>query len=431
MSIAFTSMSMVAFFAAIAATVIAAANVLLILFLGLLLGIFLTKCSDRIEPVIRFRYEVRLTIVTTLLLLVLAATLFGLGTSIDQQLQAASSRLDSSLEKVERWLRSKPAIFDSIKQLPFSDELFLKDQEESSRRSNNQSAAKIGSNERSINSVQSDDADDPPEKSSTKDAGNSKGDSSSLTSLVTGDSQVTGSVQTPEVSLKKTTGDAVGMAAGRVVRTFQKMLSTTFGLVANIGIIFFVGVFLAVDPSLYRDGVANLFPADRRDRIIEVMNLTSDSMFNWIVGRFIAMLLTGIGTAITLAVLGVPMSISIGIATGILTFIPNIGGFIALILASLMALTQGPSTVVWVVIAYGAIQLVESNIITPMIQQYQTSIPPALLLSFQLVFGILNGFLGIMVATPLLAAILPAVKELWIEDVLGGGTGENTERQLD
>ena len=148
----------------------------------------------------------------------------------------------------------------------------------------------------------------------------------------------------------------------------------------------------------------------------------AESMFRWIIGRFIAMLLTGVGTAIVLAVLGVPMPITIGIATGLLTFIPNIGGIIALVLAALMALSQGPMTVVWVVVAYGAIQLVESNLITPMIQQYQTSIPPALLISFQLIFGVLNGFLGIMIATPLLAAILPMVKEFWIKDALGDST---------
>ena len=117
--------------------------------------------------------------------------------------------------------------------------------------------------------------------------------------------------------------------------------------------------------------------------------------------------------------LGVPMAITVGIITALLTFIPNIGGIIALALAMLMAFTQGPMTVLWVIVIYSVLQLIESNVISPLIQQHQTSIPPALLLSFQVILGALTGFMGLLVATPLLAATLVAVREFWIKDVLG------------
>ena len=205
---------------------------------------------------------------------------------------------------------------------------------------------------------------------------------------------------------------------GALFKAFQNMIGTTFGLIANMGLIFFVGMFIAVNPPLYRDGFARLFPIERRKRITEVMDQMSDSMYAWLNGRFIAMLITGVGTAIALWLLGVPMPISIGVITGLLTFIPNIGGIIALALAMMMALTQGPMTVVWVVVVYAVLQLVESNIVTPLVQQHQTSIPPALLLAFQIVLGALTGFLGLLVATPLLAAGLVGVQEFWIKDVL-------------
>jgi predicted PurR-regulated permease PerM len=375
---------------AIVATVVLAVDVLMLLFLGLLLGVFLCQCSTMLGRVTPWHYAINLGGITVLLLSIAMGTLFGLGVSLDNQFDKASANLDSSVEKIEKWLKSRPTVFDVVKKVPFSNELFSKEF-----------------------------VNDPLEQAETTETApgserewNGRGERSKSEDSIDAD----------PLQIKKTAESAIRTAGGRVIQTVRKMMGTTFGLLANVGIIFFVGIFLASDPVLYRDGFAKLFPIQRRSRIAEVMDLMAESMFRWIIGRFIAMLLTGVGTAIVLAVLGVPMPITIGIATGLLTFIPNIGGIIALVLAALMALSQGPMTVVWVVVAYGAIQLVESNLITPMIQQYQTSIPPALLISFQLIFGVLNGFLGIMIATPLLAAILPMVKEFWIKDALGDST---------
>ena len=131
------------------------------------------------------------------------------------------------------------------------------------------------------------------------------------------------------------------------------------------------------------------------------------------------MAITGAGTAAALFVLGVPMAITVGVITGLLTFVPNIGGITALFLAILVAIPQGVETVLWVVGLYAALQLIESNVITPLLQQHQTSIPPALLISIQVIMGAIAGFLGLMVATPLLAASLVLIQQVWIKDVLG------------
>jgi len=131
------------------------------------------------------------------------------------------------------------------------------------------------------------------------------------------------------------------------------------------------------------------------------------------------MAITGAGTAAALFVLGVPMAITVGVITGLLAFVPNIGGITALFLAILVAIPQGVETVLWVVGLYAALQLIESNVITPLLQQHQTSIPPALLISIQVIMGAIAGFLGLMVASPLLAASLVLIQQVWIKDVLG------------
>jgi predicted PurR-regulated permease PerM len=131
------------------------------------------------------------------------------------------------------------------------------------------------------------------------------------------------------------------------------------------------------------------------------------------------MLVTGIGAYLLLAVIGVPMAATLGILTGLLTFIPNIGAAIALMLAILFALPQGLAAAGMVLGAYLALQLMESYLVTPLIQQHQVSLPPALLIAFQALMGVLFGFIGAAVASPLLAASKRTIEMLYIEDYLG------------
>ena len=131
------------------------------------------------------------------------------------------------------------------------------------------------------------------------------------------------------------------------------------------------------------------------------------------------MVITGLGTSIVLWMLGVPLAFTLGIITGLLSFIPTIGGFIALLLSMLVALSQGPATVVWVIVLYAVLQFVESNVITPLIQQHQTAVPPPVLLTSQLMMGVLTGFLGVIVSTPLVASLIVLVREVYLVDVLG------------
>ena len=197
-----------------------------------------------------------------------------------------------------------------------------------------------------------------------------------------------------------------------------KSSKTTFGLFVNSMLIFFVGLFLGTSPATYRDGIVNLVPPARRSRATEVINEVGDILWKWLLGRFGSMVVTGSGAAMLLWLIGVPMAGSLGIMTGLLTFIPNIGGAIALFLSILFALPQGVATAGMVLPAYLGLQLIESYVVTPLIQKRQVSIPPALLIAFQAIMGVLFGILGAAVASPLLAALKVIVERLYVEDVL-------------
>ena len=127
------------------------------------------------------------------------------------------------------------------------------------------------------------------------------------------------------------------------------------------------------------------------------------------------MLLVFILTAAGLLIIGMPMWLVLALIAGVLNFIPNFGPLIALIPALLVALMQGPTTAAIVAGLYIAIQVAESNFITPMVQQKLINIPPALIIMAQLLIAPLTVGWGLVLATPLMVILIVLVQELYIK----------------
>jgi predicted PurR-regulated permease PerM len=197
------------------------------------------------------------------------------------------------------------------------------------------------------------------------------------------------------------------------------VFSTTLGIFANLIVIILMAIYLAGDPEPYTKGLIKLFPVSRRPRIGEVIGEISETLRWWLVGKFVSMLIIGILTTIGLSLLGIPLALTFGIIAGLLAFIPNFGPIIAVTPAALLGLAESPVTALYVLALYLGIQMVESYLITPMINRETVSLPPVLTIFFQMFLGVLVGGLGLILATPLLAAIVVIVKMLYIEDVLG------------
>jgi len=209
---------------------------------------------------------------------------------------------------------------------------------------------------------------------------------------------------------------------GNAWSTIFGIFSTAMGAFLGILIVGFVGFYVATNPRQYRRGILVLLPIHRRARAQEVLEILGEILWRWILGRIAGMLIIGIASMIGLWLLSVPLAMTLGVIAGLLNFIPNIGPTVALIPAVLLALQQGPQVALYVVIFYLALQGVESYIITPLIEQHQVSLPPALLITGEVLLGVLAGVTGVIVAAPLMAAVLVLVQELYIKDVLGDHT---------
>jgi predicted PurR-regulated permease PerM len=138
----------------------------------------------------------------------------------------------------------------------------------------------------------------------------------------------------------------------------------------------------------------------------------------WLLGKLCLMCFVGLFTAVGLWLLGIPLVLSLALLAAALDFIPNIGPIVSAIPALLLALLSGPASALWVALLYLSVQFIESYILAPLVQHRAVSLPPALLISAQVILPMLFGFPGLLLATPITVLLLVVVRKLYIESVL-------------
>jgi predicted PurR-regulated permease PerM len=201
-----------------------------------------------------------------------------------------------------------------------------------------------------------------------------------------------------------------GLAAGAVV-----------GGIANFLLILFVGIYFAADPGLYRNGALRLLPPARRPQVGHALDQAGGALQKWLVAQLIVMAAVGVLTGIGLAVIGVPLSLSLGLLAGLLEFVPVVGPIASAIPGVLLAFAKGPETAAYALVVYIAVQQIESNLLTPLVQRWAVELPPVVALLSIVACGLLFGVMGIIFATPIAVVALVLVKHLYVEDTLEQG----------
>ena len=199
--------------------------------------------------------------------------------------------------------------------------------------------------------------------------------------------------------------------------TAQAFFSTSFGVLGNMYIILFLGIFFTASPSLYKNGILALVPANKKPVATYIMDRISLSLRGWLKGMMLSMVLITVLITLGLTIIGVPVALVLGLITGILEIIPNIGPLIAMIPGVLLGFTISTGTAVIVAIVYIISQTIVVNIVTPVIQKKMINLPPALTLISQLIMGTLSGALGILLAVPMLAILIILVDELYVKKI--------------
>jgi predicted PurR-regulated permease PerM len=197
-----------------------------------------------------------------------------------------------------------------------------------------------------------------------------------------------------------------------------RFASSTFGMVANVVLILFLGLYLASDPGLYRRGLLKLLPRSGRERTALALEASGVGLKRWLLGQLLAMVSVGLITGLTLWAMGMPLALSLGLIAGLLEFIPFFGPILSAVPGVLVSFTQGGWMPLYVVLAYLAIQQIEGNVLMPIIQKWAVALPPALGLLGVVIFGLLFGIMGVLFATPLMVVVMVSVQKLYVDTAL-------------
>jgi len=195
--------------------------------------------------------------------------------------------------------------------------------------------------------------------------------------------------------------------------------SSTVTILTNIALMILLAIYLASEPKTYIRGFTKLFPQERRKRVREILYEIGETLSWWLIGKGASMLFIGVLTWIGLSIIGVPLALTLGLIAGLLSFVPNFGPILSAVPALLLAFIDSPTSALYVLGLFIFVQLIESNLVTPMIERQTVELPPVLTIVSQLALALLVGAVGLILATPILAVVMVLVQTLYIQDVLG------------
>ena len=208
-------------------------------------------------------------------------------------------------------------------------------------------------------------------------------------------------------------------AASAIAQQAASAMLAALGILSSLVILLAIAIFAAADPDLYRRGLLTLLPHARRERMRETLAATGHALRWWFLAQIISMLALGVTIAIGLLIIGVDLWLSLGVLTGLLTFIPFLGPIIAGIPIVIVGFSEGLQTGIIVLVFFLVVQNLEGNFLGPMIQHRVVNVAPVLLISVQVLMSALFGAMGLVMAAPLTLVAMIFVKKLYVEDMLG------------
>lgn len=224
-------------------------------------------------------------------------------------------------------------------------------------------------------------------------------------------------------------GERLAELAANAVPDSKVLLSGMTGLLASLSagladalLVLVGGIYFAAQPRLYRGGLLDLLPSERRAVVGDALGDSGRALRLWLGGQLMSMLAVGVLVGGGLWLLGVPLPFLLGILAGLFNFIPFAGPIIAGVPAVLLALTVSPNTALWTAGLCILVQQVEGNILLPLLQKKAVDLPPALLIFSLVGFGSLFGFAGVILAAPLTVVAFVMVKRLYVREALATPT---------
>jgi predicted PurR-regulated permease PerM len=210
-------------------------------------------------------------------------------------------------------------------------------------------------------------------------------------------------------------GSSLGVMLGRAL----SWGTTAIAVVASLLLVIVGGIYMAIDPTVYRDGLIKLFPPDWHPKIRATLEDAGAALRLWLGAQATAMVMVGVLVGGGALLLGVPSPFALGLIFGLAEFIPVVGPVVGAVPVVLVAMGQSWEMTLWAFGLVVIVQQVESNLIMPLVSGHAVQLPPAVGLFAVVAMGVVFGPLGLVLGYPLAVVVDVAVRRLYVRETLG------------
>ncbi|HLY50740.1 MAG TPA: AI-2E family transporter [Solirubrobacteraceae bacterium] len=200
----------------------------------------------------------------------------------------------------------------------------------------------------------------------------------------------------------------------RLLGPAEAVGATVVGIIAAIIVILLTALYTAIHPEPLRTGIVRVVPPQGRAKAEVVLCRLRVAYLGWLRGLAIGMVVLGGLTYLGLRLVGLQFAAFFAVFTAVAMIIPYFGALASSVIPILYALTFSPGKAILVAVVYILAHQLESNVIQPQVVARTVELHPAVVAIGVLAVEQLFGFVGLIVAVPVLSTVRILIEELWI-----------------
>ena len=190
--------------------------------------------------------------------------------------------------------------------------------------------------------------------------------------------------------------------------------SILLAIVGNVFLVPLVLFYLLMDWNNLRQRLGGMIPPRLRERTHGFIDECDSMLGQYLRGQLSVMVALAVYYSVGLALFGFDLAVPVGVFTGLAVFVPYVGFGMGLTLALISGVFQfsGWHGVLGVAVVFGIGQLLEGFVLTPRLVGERIGMSPLTVIFALLAFGHLFGFVGVLIALPVSAVLVVAVRRL-------------------
>ena len=232
-----------------------------------------------------------------------------------------------------------------------------------------------------------------------------------------------------EFSIQETVIGLRNVAAG-ISGGLVQSLSAVFGGLFSLVLIIVISFYLAVQKRGIENFLRLITPLRHEKYIVNLWSRSQMKIGKWMQGQLLLGVLIGVLVYLGLTILGVPYALLLAVLAALFELIPLFGPILASIPAIALGFLQSFSLGFMVVGLYVIIQQFENHLIYPLVVRKVVGVSPILVIISLIVGAKLAGFLGLILAVPIAAALVEFTDDIQKDKLEEEKRLEGKEKQL-